>query len=91
MSDTETVWVKNCSNRLTIDVYHTDPDCRLLARANSTTRKPRRLLFDDVEECKVCGGTATPHSPSGDVQATRKRLLKASPEDLGLSPRGERR
>lgn len=87
----ERVWVKTSANNATPTVYHTDPECRVLARTDTAVEKPRSVVRADLPECKYCAGEVAPTAPIGDPQATRKQLLRATPEDVGLSPRGERR
>lgn len=69
---------------------HTDEDCKKLQRAGDYTDKPREVIDDD-KICSVCSGEFEgPNHPDHDPSETRKRLLDTDPEELGLSPLGER-
>lgn len=88
---TETVWVKTSGTHETANAYHTDPDCHALARANAAVEKSRHVLPADLPECKLCAGTSEVHRSEFDPHETRDALLNGTPEEFGLSPRGERR
>jgi hypothetical protein len=76
----EIVWISpHTSGHLSI--YHTDPDCRALDRANDVFRKSPAVLPDDMSECGICAGdegAADPHT--GEKLSTA--LHRASADDL---------
>lgn len=89
--ESETVLVVTKTGGSLSDCYHTDPECQWLARTDSDCEKPLSVLPADIEQCKFCAGTAesSQHNP-WDSKATRRQLEALSPEDVGLSPLGER-
>lgn len=71
--------------------YHTDPDCHVLDRAVTVHEKDPDILSDEFEECLLCADDV--HANRAEVtepNATRRRLEELNPDDLGLSPMGER-
>lgn len=69
-------------------VVHTDPDCRQLNGARNRTDHLARHYNDDRPVCKVCEGEIAEASADNSMS---NALKFADPEDLGLSPTGERR
>lgn len=74
----ETVFVRGRGNRV-----HTDPSCHVLANDSGTEIRAGEAR-EDLEICRYCDGEAEP--PLVSVQ----EVAALSPEDLGLSPVGER-
>lgn len=86
--DEEMVWTaarqKVCSVLL-----HTDPDC---PRVNDSMFEKKRSLYpEDSDICEVCRGATPPKNEGMVTKETRWKLESMNPEDLGLSPAGERR
>jgi len=81
MSDDETVLVTKQSQ-----VYHTTDDC---PRIRGHTREWQREVAESWgrSKCQYCNETFAP-KPCGEQ--TSSKLAKMDPEDLGLSPIGER-
>lgn len=76
-------------------VYHTDPDCSALKSIDDPTKKSLDCLTDEWRECGYCSGEHDPTEsglPKGVNPSEKKNgLLETDPEELGLSPLGERR
>lgn len=70
------------------EVYHTDPDCKRLALANTTDEVSLSDLREGVGECSFCAGAV--EFDHGDSTDAADRLADMTPDELGLSPIGER-
>jgi len=88
----ETVYVVSRSGNGGRNHVHTDPDCQYLQRAKNVFEKPRDVV--DIDRlCRVCSGDHSPlenEGPDDDPNATRELLSSTAPEEIGLSPIGER-
>lgn len=72
-------------------VYHTDAECHRLSSYDTPITEVRRELVDDRRDlCQWCAGEIEGPPPTAGSQRMRHRLLEADPEDVGLSPIGER-
>ena len=79
----ETVWTRSWSRGRKPKV-HTDRECHILDRVRNVVERDRECV-SDFPVCRYCSGEAeSPGVPGKDVNATRKRLEKLDPEDLGL-------
>ena len=63
-------------------VYHTDPDCQSLKRADNVLQRRLSLLHDDIPHCKRCAGELTRVVPSNHL-ATVQLLEELNPDDVG--------
>lgn len=86
MSD-ETVFVTTRGTGSRADAYHTDRECPQLAQANVVAEKPRDIIDSNRRHCRVCAGEVRMGGGGNDLSTT---LADAAPEDVGLSPLGER-
>ena len=91
MTGDKSVWVKSSATHSTPAAYHTDRDCRMLAKARTVIERDRDDLPEDLGECKICADEATRNVLRGDPQATRRKLLAADPEEFGVTAGGDRR
>lgn len=76
-------------------IYHTrgpesDDPCPQLQHIITTVAKDQDVLGPDWDECQFCAGEVDVHAHDGDPAATRDALLETDPEEIGLSPIGER-
>jgi hypothetical protein len=70
-------------------VYHSDPECHVLDQIEQRREVPDdHPLLEDRRECKYCTGYTPPTGPKGTYLSTR--LDDLDPEDIGLTPNGER-
>lgn len=88
MTDDPKVWVVSTTNSGRDTCYHTNPDC---CRIRNRERFEKRLSQIEThrEPCSWC--TKDINTQRGDCLATTRKLEEMNPEDLGLSPLGERR
>lgn len=84
------VWARTVRGGHGVRVYHTDPDCHNLQMAQGAKPVGPSTLHPDARLCRVCSGSISVHRPDSDPLETRNALLELEPEDLGLSPIGER-
>lgn len=81
----EDVFVKTSrSTGNSLRFYHTDKDCRLLAKAMNSQRKNPAQLPDDAEECPACAGTINVNGTE-EPFATRDKLLATDADAVGDS------
>lgn len=78
-------------NAVSDHVYHTD-ECQYVGKAKPDVFK--KISLDDVpdgaRECKACAGTADNERGERDSLAEFIENNNVGPEDVGLSPMGER-
>jgi len=76
-------------------VYHTQADCSALKNIVDPQDVPAESLTDEWRECGYCSGEHDPTksglSKGVNPRETKNGLLETDPEDLGLTPIGERR
>lgn len=72
-------------------VYHTEK-CQHYRKGNPEVFKeiPKSEVPDNVRRCKACAGTANKNTSPREALADRLEREDFKPEDLGLSPMGER-
>jgi hypothetical protein len=76
----EVVWISSHTGGH-LSIYHTDPDCRALDRANDVFRKSPAVLPADMSECGICAGDEGPADPhTGEKLSTA--LHRASADEL---------
>lgn len=68
---------------------HTDPDCHVLEDIDAV-EKDSGVVGGTYPVCAYCAGERTVIAVE-NANATRIKLESMSPEDVGLSPIGERR
>lgn len=87
---TERVWMPARTNGTQLGKMHVDRDCLALNNARKvTTRNPDNI---DADYCQKCTATVPKPDMAGqNCNALRERLEAASPEDVGLTPMGDRR
>jgi hypothetical protein len=76
-------------------IYHTrgpdaDEPCPQLQNIITTIPKDRDVLGADWAECQFCAGEVDTHTHDGNPCELRDALLETDPEEVGLSPIGER-
>lgn len=64
------------------EVFHSDPDCRILDKTRNVDDVPRSTLYDDMRECRVCSGDSAVARCSNPGE-TRRKLLDADPDIVG--------
>jgi hypothetical protein len=79
-------------NTVSDHVYHTKEDCQYIDKAKAGVFREVELeeVPDDARECKACSGTADNERPERDSLAESIENNDIDPEDIGLSPMGER-
>ena len=87
MDDDPLVYVVSTKNGGNCDTYHARRDCPTLARAINVREKRLSVLAGGREQCRRCDGSPQQHTPD---DSTFRALQGATPEDLGLSPLGDR-
>jgi len=75
-------------------VYHTESDCSALKNIDNPQDISLESLTNEWRECGYCSGDHDP-TKSGPAKGvnpskTKNGLLETDPEELGLSPLGER-
>lgn len=88
MTDTERVYVSARTNGTRLQRLHTDPECPRLNSTRKVVTKDREQ-YPDVSICEWCKSETGPHGTSGSAGPWQS-LLDANPENVGLSPPGER-
>ena len=63
---TETVYVAKLYRSTHEGIYHTNEDCRSLQRSDSIAAKPRNVLSNDMQECKLCKNESQPQGIQQD-------------------------
>lgn len=61
-------------------VYHTDPECLFLEKAESYREISPEVMFEDRRECKACA-SAMRNNPSGTGRGHLESLLEAAEAD----------
>lgn len=85
--DHQTVWVRPKS-RGEATILHTDPECSRIQ--SEMFERDRSVYPDDTPVCEWCRGEVEQDNSGMDLNETRRTLLDMSPDDLGLTPLGER-
>ncbi|SNZ18285.1 hypothetical protein SAMN06269185_3320 [Natronoarchaeum philippinense] len=86
--DSDTVFVRSQRGGDDRRPHHTDRNCDRLQQAVSVLEKERSVLPDDHPECSVCAGERENDMSTGPQLCSK--IAKMNPEDVGLSPLGER-
>lgn len=87
--DSQTVFIPARGGGGSRGRYHIDPDCEKLNQAENTYEKARDLLDPDQKPCAFCVGDFEPAS-SSPTDGYTNDLSELDPQDLGLSPLGDR-
>lgn len=88
MNDDEQVVTIVRSGNRAYKAYHTDDSCPSLSSARNPQDIPLSKVVEGVEECKHCAGEVEHNN--GPSKYLSNALEAMEPEDLGLSPMGER-
>lgn len=83
-AEDEMVWIGGQHSKR----YHLDRDCPTLKQTTRVIEKSRSDVEIFKKLCRFCSGEASCGTKGG--RGLRNQLLKANPEDYGLSPLTER-